>query len=339
MLGTISLVSPNLYQHGLYQPVFAALELTKLIPFGSLNTNTSRGRLHLTRELQDSGSDMITEADLAEVFGRNRIERGFESTFRTTVKKSVIHKISEVAGLVIEAEAGPMARRSLGEPAYFSTILQLSLPTYTHDLSNFQASCLAKALENRAEGAAAPVALPGYDALKGTLRACREQTSGFPWEFALLPVEETPIDIVSGEGPILTRPIPVAVLQALLDSFPEEQYLPENRFIHIESIFGISTIVVWAHRVLSLTIYVVGEDHTVRFGDGFESIFIDTRSRPEMKASLMNETKDLCFQVTNLMKIYHWMLLVDIPYLVLEPESLSFEIFTKTSLRVLPKLL
>lgn len=84
-----------------------------------------------------------------------------------------------------------------------------------------------------------------------------------------------------------------------MDSFTAVQYLPENRFIHIESIFGISTIVVWAHRVLGLTVCVVGDSHTVRFGDGFESVFIDTRIRREIKASLLNETKDLCFQVTN----------------------------------------
>ena len=73
-----------------------SLELTKFIPFGSLITNASRGVLPLMRVLQDSGSNMITEADPAEVFGRNRIDRKSESTFRTAVKKSVIHEISEV---------------------------------------------------------------------------------------------------------------------------------------------------------------------------------------------------------------------------------------------------
>ena len=134
--------------------------------------------------------------------------------------------------------------------------------------------------------------------MKGTLRACREQTSGFLWELQLLPVEEKLADIVSGEGPTLTRPIPVAVLQALLDSFTAVQYLPENRFIHIETFWGIGTIVLWAHRVLGLTVCVEGDNSTVRFGDGFESVVIDARSRGVTKASLLNETKDLVFQVT-----------------------------------------
>ncbi|MCJ1462592.1 hypothetical protein MMC07_001194 [Pseudocyphellaria aurata] len=274
-----------------------SLELTKLVPFGSLITNASRGALHLMRELQDSGSDVITEADLAEVLGRNRIEPKFESTFRTAVKKSVIHQISHVAELVIEAGAGPTVRRSLGEPTYFSTIVQLSLLTYTHDLTQL-ARCLAKALEKRAEGASTPVAVPRYDALKGTLRACREQTSGFMWELDLLPVDNALVEMVDGEGPTLTRPIPVSVLQALLDYFTVVQYLPEDRFIHIESFRGASTIVVWAHHVLGLTVCVIGNTSTVRFGNGFESVIIDTRDRLKTKASLLNETKSLLFQVS-----------------------------------------
>ncbi|MCJ1424474.1 hypothetical protein MMC29_002362 [Sticta canariensis] len=203
-----------------------SLELTKFIPFGSLTTNASRGVLHLMRVLQDLVSDMITEAEPAKVFGRNR---KFESTFRTAVKKSVIQEISEVSEIVLEAGAGPTVRRSLSEPAYFSTILQLSLLTYTHDLSQF-ARCLTKALGKRAEGATAPVALPRYDVLKGTLRACREQTSGFLWELQRLPVDKKLADIVSGEGPTITRRIPAAVLLARLDYFAAMQVLELHNF-------------------------------------------------------------------------------------------------------------
>lgn len=275
-----------------------SLELTKLVPFGSLLSGASRGMLHLMRELKDSGSDIVTEADLAEVFGRNRIEEKFASTFRTAVKKSAIHKISDVAELVIEAGAGPTVRRSLGDSAYFSTVVQLSLLTYTHDLSHL-ARCLAKALEKRAEGATEPVGLPRHDALKGTLRACREQTSGFMWELFLIPVEKK-LNELSGfagsDGPWLNRQLPVPVLQALLDSFTAVQYLPDNRFIHIEASFGLAAIVVWAHHLLGLTVCVQGLESVVRFGDGVESLRINTLAT-KAKASLFNETQDLIFRV------------------------------------------
>lgn len=273
-----------------------SLELTKLIPFGSLLSGGSRGMLHLMRELKDSGSDIITEADLAEVFGRNRIEEKFASTFRTAVRKSAIHRISDIAELVIEAGAGPTVRRSLNEPAYFSTVVQLSLLTYTHDLSQL-ARCLAKALEKRAEGATESVGLPRHDALKGTLRACREQTSGFMWELLLLPVEKQLAHIPQSDGPGgMHRQLPVSVLQALLDSLTAVQYLPENRFIRIESNFGSAAIIVWAHHLLGLSVCVQYGDTVVRFGEGVESVYIDAY-KSKAKVSLVNETQDLMFQV------------------------------------------
>lgn len=66
-----------------------SLELTKLVPFGSLFNTAGHGLVRLLREIQASGSDFITEQDLAEVFGRNRLEPRFASTFRTAVKHSV----------------------------------------------------------------------------------------------------------------------------------------------------------------------------------------------------------------------------------------------------------
>lgn len=87
----------------------------------------------------------------------------------------------------------------------------------------------------------------------------------------------------------------LVVLQATLDSFAAVQYLPANLFIHIESNFGISTIVVWAHHVLGLTVCVEGDNSTVRFGNGFDSVVIEARSGGETKPSLLNAV----FQVTD----------------------------------------
>lgn len=273
-----------------------SVELTKLVPFGSLLSTAGRGLLHLMRELQDSGSDFITEADLAEVFGRNRIDPRFESSFRTAVKQSVVHKVSEIAELVIEGGAGPTVRRSLNDPVYFATVVQLSLLTYTHELSQL-ARALAKALEIRAKGATETVSLPRHDAVKGTLRACREQTCGYMWELCMIPVEKKLEGIMKVEDPFSSRSIPMPVLQALLDSFTAVQYLPENRFINIETMVGMSTVVVWAHHILGLTVCVESERGVVHFGDGFESVHIYTSQGPEAKANLVNETQDLIFRV------------------------------------------
>lgn len=47
----------------------------------------SPGAQCLVRELQESGSDMITEVNLTEVFGRKTTECNFESTFHSAVEK------------------------------------------------------------------------------------------------------------------------------------------------------------------------------------------------------------------------------------------------------------
>ena len=58
-----------------------SLELTKLIPFGPLANATGRGILQLARDLKKTGSDILVEEDLADVFGRNRIDSRFASSF------------------------------------------------------------------------------------------------------------------------------------------------------------------------------------------------------------------------------------------------------------------
>ncbi|KAI4188152.1 MAG: hypothetical protein L6R41_002338 [Letrouitia leprolyta] len=275
-----------------------SLELTKLIPFGSLVTTGSQAIVRLVRELQASGSDFITEQDLAEVFGRNRIEPRFESTFRTAVKTSAVHKVADIAELVIESGAGPTVRRSLNEPAYFATVVQLSLLTWTHDLTDL-AKALAKSFERRAEGATEYVALPRFDAIKGTLRAYREQTSGFMWELILSAVETKLYGHITWTDGLLykMRPIPTIVLQALMDAFTAVQHLPENTLLRIKSTQGIPSIIVWAHHVLGLTVRVINTRGQFVFGEGPESVFIEGTNYGIAEATLLNETDDALFHL------------------------------------------
>ncbi|KAL8839888.1 MAG: hypothetical protein Q9170_001568 [Blastenia crenularia] len=275
-----------------------SLELTKLIPFGSLVTTGTHQLIRLLRELQASGSDFITEQDLAEVFGRNRLEPRFASTFRTAVRTSVIHKVADIAELVIEGGAGPTVRRSLNEPAYFATVVQLSLLTWTHELTDL-AKALAKAFERRVEGATEYVAIPRFDAIKGTLRACREQTSGFMWELILSAVEAKLYGHITATDCLLykMRTIPTIVLQALMDAFTAVQHLPENTLLRIRSMQGIPSIIVWAHNVLGLTVKVITKRGQYVFGEGPESVFIDGTDPSIAEATLMNETEDVLFHL------------------------------------------
>lgn len=99
-----------------------SVELTKLLPMGPLARVAGRRLLSILREMRDEGYDAVTEEDLAEIFGRNRIDPQFESSFRTAVRHSAVHKVVDIAELMLEAGAGPTVRRSLKEPAYFSNL-------------------------------------------------------------------------------------------------------------------------------------------------------------------------------------------------------------------------
>ncbi|KAI4107135.1 MAG: hypothetical protein L6R37_001836 [Teloschistes peruensis] len=276
-----------------------SLELSKLVPFGSLVNATGHGLVRLLRQIQASGSDFVTEQDLAEVFGRNRVEPLFASTFRTAVKQSLIHEISGIAELVIEGGAGPTVRRSLNEPGYFAMVVQLSLLTYTHALSDLTRS-LTKSFEQRAQGAPEYVAPPRYDNLMGALRAIREQTCGFMWELVISAIESKLYpSIVWTDGTLYTRrTVPQTILQGLLDSFTAVQHLPENTRLRIRSCWGVPTIIVWAHQILGLTVHVNMVDETIAFGDGLPTVWIDavTRGSPiSPDIALLNETDDVLF--------------------------------------------
>lgn len=278
-----------------------SVELTKIIPFGPLARLAGKGLVELLREVQGSGSDLVTEEDLTLIFGRNRIDAHFERTFRTAVRHSVIHQVHDIAELVLEAGAGPTVRRSLREPVFFSTIVQLSLLTWSHEITSLARS-LAQALERRAREQDTYKVPPRYDALKGTLRACREQTSGFMWELVLAAVANQIADILEVDNWYEARSMPMAILQALLDGLTAVQHLPENAFLRISTYTGIPTIVVWAHHVLGLPVVVQSRKGVVRFGEGREAVYIDAGQTVDGRAivasaSLLNETKDLLFSV------------------------------------------
>ena len=200
---------------------------------------------------------------------------------------------------MIEGGAGPTVRRSLNEPAYFAMVVQLSLLTYTHELITLT-KALTKALERRAQGSTEYVAPPGYDGLKGALRAIREQTCGFMWELVISAVENKLYpSVLWTDGSFYTlRTIPQNILQALLDSFTAVQHLPESTRLRINTPIGISTIVVWAHQVLGLTVKVNFDRKEHVFGAGFPSVFIDHETQKSPEIALLNETDDLYFSLS-----------------------------------------
>jgi len=72
-----------------------ALELSNIFPLRDVAHVLGQAAGHqimkLARDLRKSGSDIIVEADLAEVFGRARISSELEAKFKDRTKITKLH--------------------------------------------------------------------------------------------------------------------------------------------------------------------------------------------------------------------------------------------------------
>jgi hypothetical protein len=137
---------------------------------------------------------------------------------------------------------------------------------------------IAKAFENRSVDRDGD--LLDQTALRGTLKAIRDQTSAFRWDLMLSAVKAklATQDDTCAYKPYEARPLPFAILQGLLDAFAIVQRLPEQTLLKITTFEGVSTLVVWVHLVLGLVVVVFIDDKVIRFGEGKENMIIQTCS-------------------------------------------------------------
>ncbi|KAL2043942.1 hypothetical protein N7G274_003462 [Stereocaulon virgatum] len=104
-----------------------SLEVNRLVPISAIAEAAAKAVFKLARDLRNSGSDMVLEQDLAEVFGRCRITQEIERSFRTVVAKSIgTTPLSDQ--ILLQKGPGPTATRALSpnENAYLSCLVQCS---------------------------------------------------------------------------------------------------------------------------------------------------------------------------------------------------------------------
>lgn len=80
------------------------------MPFG---LSASNAIMSLARSLQNSGSDIVIEEDLANIFGRCRISPHREREFRDIVGKNHSSTLSSALGLTLEDGPGPTVSRNV----------------------------------------------------------------------------------------------------------------------------------------------------------------------------------------------------------------------------------
>ena len=158
-----------------------SLELTRLLPpLKWAADKTADAIMAKARELRNSGSDIVVEEDLANVFGRCRISRTLASSFKTIITRSTSN-VPLVESIMLQGGPGPTVVRAFQESHYFSMVVQLSLLVWTLG-TNDLATVIADVLRKRSEGAPSTPGLqssPSREGILGVLRACEVQTSAF----------------------------------------------------------------------------------------------------------------------------------------------------------------
>ena len=111
-----------------------SLELSRLVPLSLVSSEAAQAVMRLAGDLQNAGSDIVIEEDLAGLLGRARISQQFTGSFKTAGLRSGFTKLCD--GLVLQSGSGSTVVRSFQHTPYFSMVVQYSLLAYCHQISS-----------------------------------------------------------------------------------------------------------------------------------------------------------------------------------------------------------
>ena len=248
-----------------------SLELSRVFPIPQVVSHAASQILEYARDLRKSGSDIVVEADLNEVFGRAKITREIEEKFRSVVKIQKFTSLHEGSEVRLDSGPSPTLINALQKQnnQHFATDVQLSLLGWTHNRDNLAlnlAESMTKRFNMGVKGASAD---PGVHAIAGTLTACSSQTSAFAWSDYTNLVDGELEDAIAGyrHSPNLLALTPGLLLGAM-DYLCLVQQLPEDRYISVSGSEGAITLIIWAHYVLGLNVTVTVDGiRVITFGD------------------------------------------------------------------------
>jgi len=234
-----------------------ALELSNVFPVKELALSAASQILTFARDLRKSGSDVVVEEDLAEVFGRGRVSSELEKKFKDTVNIRTFTPLSNGSHVNLDSGPGPTLIRAFSDRRYLATIITLSMLGYFHNreqLATMLAQSMTKRFEMGIHGASSD---PGYEGIMNTMAACSSQSSAFSWTYYRGLVEERLKTYIPAYhySPDYIRLSPSLLLGAM-DFLYLVQSLPEDRKITLSNERGCITLVIWAHYILELTVVI-----------------------------------------------------------------------------------
>ena len=286
------------------------LELTNIVnPISQ--AMSALGSLAVIDSLRKSGSDLVTETKLANLIGRHRIDPVIKFHFREMVAKSDQSMISRYMDIILESGSGPTVQEALKNPALFSMVIQLSALAFAHDNESL-ANTLVEAIEKIVQESNSDICIvPDYVSLLGTLRACQQQTVAFRWAILYEATEEKIRKVLASPDNQTSkkrgatypatafrlpemyeydqcRALPIAVLQGLLMWLHALQSFPEHRLLHVICNTGLSTVIVWCHHVLGLSLMINIREMEICFGDGPYNLVVVHSPSQNAGVSLMD---------------------------------------------------
>ena len=295
-----------------------SLELTKV--FGSTVKAVSAGKalIDFARDLRKSGSDIVVEEDLADIFGRGRIEHNLEAEFKKQILGGTrIIPLYPDCDIHLTSGPGPTVTRTFRDKdrRYLSTVIQLSMLAWMHDRTSLASSlvqCMAKRFQQNIPGASAS---PRFEDIFGTLEACSSQTSSFIWDDHVQQVRNSILQHFPhvlqhhrfNMDSTIPELLPTSILLAAMDYLYLVQSLPEDRKMVLQTQEGIIPIIIWAHHILGLTVSVhrfTGE--AFQFGVGPSQVIIHlvldmaTRTRENLNILLLDREMKVVLESTSI---------------------------------------
>ncbi|KAI9717648.1 MAG: hypothetical protein M1812_004593 [Candelaria pacifica] len=252
--------------------VSLSLELAKVFPIREVLASGAEqlvNLVNLVRSLKRTGSDFLVEKDLADIFGRGKIEPSLEQHFRDVVKIESFELLHAGSSISLDAKPGATIHRALRDRFYMSCMIQLSFLVWMHEETTLAAALVENMLQRYESKVPDATPDPDYDGILKTLQACSSQTSQFDWENRVSLVEsrfpKSRQWFCLDHNPI--RSLSPNILLGAMDYLYMVQSLPEDRLIMLESQIGLVPIVIWAHYILDLAVVVQNSpDGDVTFG-------------------------------------------------------------------------
>jgi len=274
-----------------YFGVQLSLELSNILLLRNLAQASYNKILNLARDLRNSGSDIVVEEDLAQIFGRGRVSPDLEEAFKAAVHVHKITPLYQGSEVELHQGPGPTLLRAFQEKRYFATVLTLSMLGYFHERNDL-ATLISKAMDGRHEANLPDSTYsPGFEGIVGTLQACSCQCSEFQWMSFRQGVENKFFSAIPNyqHSPDYYR-IPQTVFQGAVDFFYIVQSLPEDRKVVISNQAGCIPLIIWSHNVLGLTVAITNlPNGNVVFGKAPEpQIYITWSAKKQSDDSSLN---------------------------------------------------